>query len=256
MTHWIQKPICWMYAQFSFCFILLLEWRVEKRADRGKTWRNCLARARSRSSISSGKWDHDPNPHTPLPPCWGSHSEFSWIGHHLGAQVFFPFMNWGLFCLYVKFMKVCFVLGENLYPYESKSAASVALWPGKTMDFQGKMRLLCSFLTAVVFQGDLLYNVISMLRCFIMQMKWNEAVNDKSWMGSASGSPARVCIRHLYSCESDTFYFAQLFKVKYWNSISRSGQEDLTPSFVVNLGVSSLLDYICVLSAPVCSNLR
>lgn len=215
-----------------------------------------LARARSRSLPSVvGNETTIPNPHIPLPPSLKAVIQifmdwppswspgFSSLSLRLGVVLPLCEIYEGLLLFWEK---IC-------YPWV-KAMTSVALWPRKNYGLS-KERCSCVIAFSLLWcSGWPNYNVISMLlNCFYR--RWNEMkLLMTSWMRRI-WQPCKVCIRLPSTLWSDTLLlFCPALQSEMVNSISRSGQEDLTQLCSRRI-VSSLLDAF-VLSAPVCSNLR
>lgn len=157
-TSWFQKPRLYEFTSSSLSFLLLLWWRYRRELNEEKMSEETgLARARHRMvPSSSGKWGHHLWPSHPHLPKRQSF-KFSWIGHHLGAQISPPFLRLrvsvplyesykGLLCSRRKFVTCA----------SQKPWLPLICDPGKTTGFQKERCDLCnSFFTAGTFQGNL-----------------------------------------------------------------------------------------------------
>lgn len=119
---------------------------VEKRADRGKTWKETvLARARSRSLPSVvGNETTIPNPHTPLPTFLeGSHSNFHGLATILEPRFSSLSLRLGVVLPLCEIYEGLLCSGrKSVTPMSQKPWLLLLCDPGKTMDFQ-KERCSC-----------------------------------------------------------------------------------------------------------------
>lgn len=139
---------------------------VEKRADRGKTWKETVLASEAGSLPSVvGNETTIPNPHTPLPTFLeGSHSNFHGLATILEPRFSSFLLDWGCLPL-CEIYEGLLCLGRKIYtPKWVKSHDFCCSVTQENYGLsKGKMQLCNSFLTAVMFQGD---STIMSFPCF------------------------------------------------------------------------------------------